>query len=150
MANRLAAGEDWQSPGIHSLLETALHEIGLLPKDADEAGLMLMREVAHRILTNRISESLGMAAIWGVLNRVPELRREAPFDEITATQEKMDRYWPYHEEENKRLVRNYATAVINIQQPTLNTQRPRGEPSLIVLALSCSPIRRSRLRQERR
>ena len=114
---RALAGEDpRQSYGsdLEDAFRTALHEVGFLPMSSRKAAAILAGEVAGNILGGTQSELEGISEIWLLMDAEPKVRARPPFDTISASRVQMERYWPYHEAENKELVREYARQLIEM------------------------------------
>jgi len=109
---RIAAGENWQSPGITDLFDKALHEIGFLPIPRSEAALILIERFASGVASHSISEYAAIRTIWAILAEAPDLHHQAPFDEIRKMEQVMDSQWPYYEEHNIATVQRFAQQIL--------------------------------------
>ena len=127
---RVLAGEDaehsfqWDLEGSFTVV---LHELGFLPLPLWRAAEILAIEVARGIIKGHIQESTGIARIWRIMDEIPEVRKRPPFDEISATSTDMYYYWPYHEERNREIVREYARRIMEI--PAGGAENEPGEQS---------------------
>jgi len=75
----LAASSPRLEPDVLRDFKKALHELGIPFPSAAQAGLLLAREIAERILTGSIRPYEGAKAIWQIHNSQPKLKSLIPF-----------------------------------------------------------------------